>query len=344
MKLDDTQIGTPQILYKGAKAAIEALTGVVEGAIAYATDTNKIGTYDGSAWTWGAAHIIQDEGTPLASRTYLNFVGAGVTVTDDAGNDQTDITISAGGGSGHTIQDEGTPLAARSNLNFVGTGVTVTDDAGNDQTDVTIPMPSASDIGALANPVNHIEFDLTPTAVPDQQGILSWNSTDLTLDLNQGNATQQIGQEQYIRCVNKTGSPIANASLVYISGSQGNRPTIALARGDVESTSHVIGMCTEAIANNDEGFVTTFGYVRKIDTTGGAEAWVEGDHLYVSKTVAGAATKVEPDKPHHSDQIGIVTNVHANQGSILISISRHVAEEELSSQKEYANMFMLMGA
>lgn len=46
----------------------------------------------------GVGHTIQDEGIGLPQRTYLNFTGAGVTVTDDAGNDQTDVTISGGAG------------------------------------------------------------------------------------------------------------------------------------------------------------------------------------------------------------------------------------------------------
>lgn len=41
----------------------------------------------------GGGHTIQDEGSNLTARTGLNFVGAGVTCTDDAGNDQTDCTI-----------------------------------------------------------------------------------------------------------------------------------------------------------------------------------------------------------------------------------------------------------
>lgn len=46
----------------------------------------------------GGGHTIQDEGTPLTQRTNLNFVGTGVTVTDDAGNDATVVTISTGSG------------------------------------------------------------------------------------------------------------------------------------------------------------------------------------------------------------------------------------------------------
>lgn len=52
----------------------------------------------------GGGHTIQDEGTPLTQRTNLNFVGAGVTATDDAGNDATVVTI-PGGGSNHDLLD-----------------------------------------------------------------------------------------------------------------------------------------------------------------------------------------------------------------------------------------------
>jgi hypothetical protein len=41
----------------------------------------------------GGGHTIEDEGTPLTQRTKLNFVGAGVTVTDDSGDDATVVTI-----------------------------------------------------------------------------------------------------------------------------------------------------------------------------------------------------------------------------------------------------------
>gem|GEM_PF-3763520 len=65
MRKGDAQLGTPDALYKGTKAAIEALTGVPEGAVAYATDTNQLGSYDGSAWTWG-------QGTPPPATTAAN--------------------------------------------------------------------------------------------------------------------------------------------------------------------------------------------------------------------------------------------------------------------------------
>jgi hypothetical protein len=93
-------------------------------------------------------HLIQDEGGNLAARANLNFVGAGVTATDDAVNDQTDVTIPGGG---HTIRDEGGAMAAQPNLNFTGAGVTVTNDAGNSATDVDIPGGGASALDDLTD-------------------------------------------------------------------------------------------------------------------------------------------------------------------------------------------------
>jgi hypothetical protein len=42
----------------------------------------------------GSAHVVQDEGTPLTQRANLNFVGAGVTATDDSPD--TVVTIPGG--------------------------------------------------------------------------------------------------------------------------------------------------------------------------------------------------------------------------------------------------------
>lgn len=51
--------------------------------------------------SWG--HTIQDEGTSLTQRTKLNFIGASVTVEDDAVNDATKVTIVWWSGSGDVV-------------------------------------------------------------------------------------------------------------------------------------------------------------------------------------------------------------------------------------------------
>jgi hypothetical protein len=80
--------------YKGATGP----AGPVEEAL---SDGTTYGRKD-AAWVavGGGGHIIQEETTPLTARANLRFAGAGVTATDDAGNNVTIVTIPGGGGSG----------------------------------------------------------------------------------------------------------------------------------------------------------------------------------------------------------------------------------------------------
>ncbi len=183
-----------------------------------------------------------------------------------------------------------------------------------------------------------IQFDTTPTTTNVAEGLLRWNPTDRTLNLGMGDGgiiTQQIGQELFIMGVNKTASILSEGKVVYINGRQGLRPKFELAKSDSDSTSSAIGVVTETIAVNAEGFATTFGYVRgiKTDYTGTGiwgTTWSEGDILWVSKTTAGQLTNVQQTVPNHSDIVGTVGVIHGTQGSIFVSISKHKTLEELS--------------
>jgi hypothetical protein len=102
---------------------------------------NQVLTYDSASNTWknenggtGGGHTIQDEGTPLTQRTNLNFVGSGVAVTDDAGNDATVVTINTGSTDEKVKYDVGDPTAGYVADKFVaGTGISVAEGtAGNE--------------------------------------------------------------------------------------------------------------------------------------------------------------------------------------------------------------------
>lgn len=72
---------------------------------------NADGTYTPGTVS-GSAHIIQEEGVSLTSRSKLNFIGAAVTATDDAGNDATKITITASSASLTVTSTSATPYSA----------------------------------------------------------------------------------------------------------------------------------------------------------------------------------------------------------------------------------------
>jgi hypothetical protein len=89
------------------------------------------------AWPSGVSLLkratFQDEGSSLALRDNVNFVGAGVTATDNSGAGRTDVTI-----PGLAVADEASALPAQPTLNFTGAGVTATNNSGSNRTDVAV--------------------------------------------------------------------------------------------------------------------------------------------------------------------------------------------------------------
>ena len=187
-----------------------------------------------------------------------------------------------------------------------------------------------------------MQFDTTPTNIPTTAGSLVWNDSDGTLDLTLkgGNVTLQIGQESVLRVVNKTATNVnlleANYQAVRVTGAQGQRLKVDLAQATTDAFSaETIGLVTETINNNQEGFITTGGLVRGINTTGSlqSETWADGDILYLSPTIAGNVTKVKPAAPNHLVIIGYVVHAHVNQGSIFVKVDNGYELDELHNVK-----------
>jgi len=193
-------------------------------------------------------------------------------------------------------------------------------------------------LGEFGIQLGNLEFDNTPTNIPTTAGSMYYNDTDGTLDLilKGGNVKLQIGQESLVRVVNKTATNVnlleANYQAVRVTGAQGERLKVDLAQSTTDGLSaETIGLVTETINNNQEGFITTNGLVRNINTTGSlqGETWADGDILYLSPTVAGRVTKVKPTAPNHLVVIGYVIHAHATQGTIFVKVDNGYELNEL---------------
>lgn len=167
-------------------------------------------------------------------------------------------------------------------------------------------------------------------------GKLKWNTTDGTLDIGLmgGQVVLQVGQEQVARVLNNSGSILTEAGYqaVKISSAQGQRLAVTLAQANNEANStDTLGLVTENIANNQEGFITTSGLIRQIDTTGDlqSEVWVDGDILYLSPTVPGGVTKVKPLAPQQTVIVGFVVYAHKTQGKIFVKVDNGYEIDEL---------------
>ncbi len=176
------------------------------------------------------------------------------------------------------------------------------------------------------NQINYIDFN-TASVFTTKVGRIGWNDTDGTLDilLKGGNVTLQVGQEELCRVVNKSGADMLESEykVVKIITAQGQRLAVDLAQADSD-LNHLnsLGIVTETIPNNQEGFITVNGLVREIDTTGTlqGETWTDGDILYLSPTVEGKLTNIAPVAPEHTIRMGYVVHSHAIHGKIYVHV------------------------
>jgi hypothetical protein len=281
--------------------------------------------------------------------------GSNVTKTSDLINDGED-------GTSTYVETNNLGLTAFSNnyndldnLPTIPSAVTNTSDLINDGADGVNPFITLEDIppvtgfvpytGATQNvdlgeyeiKAGQVEFDQTPTGAAGA-GVMRWNNTDGTLDLGLkgGNVTLQLGQEQVARVVNKTATNItlleSNYQVVKIIGATGQRLSVDLAQANNDlNSATTLGVVTETIANNQEGFITTGGQVKEINTTGSlqSETWADGDVLYLSPTTAGKITNIKPTAPNHTIIVGYVEYAHAIHGKIFVKVDNGYELEEL---------------
>lgn len=152
---------------------------------------------------------------------------------------------------------------------------------------------------------------------PDATQFLRWNSQDGTLDVEMGldGVTQQVGLEQYMVMANATGSTLLNGKVIGFAGSSDGRikGQKYIADGSMPSI-YAVGVATMDIPNGTKGYVTTYGYVRDIDTS----AWNVGDILYASPTTAGEMTNVKPTVPNVTVPVAAVVVKDATAGVIMV--------------------------
>jgi hypothetical protein len=159
-------------------------------------------------------------------------------------------------------------------------------------------------------------------------GEVEYNDTQGSLiqGLKGGNVTNVIGQQLHQRVNNRTGSTLAKGTAVYLSGSQGNRITVAKALGVSDAFSaNTFGIVAESIADNQSGYVITEGLIKNINTS----ALVEDSAVYLSPTVAGGLTSTKPQAPQHTVYIGVCVKSNAGSGELFVKIFNGQELEEL---------------
>lgn len=200
----------------------------------------------------------------------------------------------------------------RTKLAGIETGATA------DQTGTEIKSLYEAQTGKILDNVTRIGLNGTNTV-----GQMTWNATEQTADLVlSSDVTLQLGQELLARVRNNSGSTITNGTVVMVTGALGasGNMTVSPHDGTRANGRKIAGLATHDIANGVDGLTLLRGKIRGLDTTGNpvGETWLEGDWLFVKPNDGGKLTKVEPADNELKMPVGIVLNVHANNGTLQI--------------------------
>lgn len=188
------------------------------------------------------------------------------------------------------------------------------------------PTGAVTGIDSIATP-DYIDFDTT-NAAGTAVARLGWDNGEgtLVLGLKGGNVNMPLGELIYQMCYNGTGSTIAKGQVVYISGGQGQRPSVTLAQANGDATSaRTFGVAAEAIANGAEGIVVEYGIIEGLDTS----AYTAGQTLYLSGTTAGAFQTTKPVAPIHLVYVANVIRSHASSGRIFVKVQNGYELDEI---------------
>jgi len=123
-------------------------------------------------------------------------------------------------------------------------------------------------------------------------------------------------RDNFVVVKNVTGSTISKGEVVYVTGAVSNVPTVGKAKADSVNTMPAFGVMFEDTLTGNFGRCMQIGAIEDIDLS----AFLDGDLLYVSATVAGEFTKTRPAFPNLAQSIGTVMNNSATVGVLQIFV------------------------
>lgn len=131
-----------------------------------------------------------------------------------------------------------------------------------------------------------------------------------------GGGTLGTADTVYSLVRNSTGGALAKGTVVYTSGANGTHVLVSPALATSDATSaRTLGFLTTSLANNEDGYAITSGYLEGVDTSGAPAA---GSIVYLSSSTAGQWTYTKPVAPNHLVYLGVVARKNATNGVIYV--------------------------
>jgi hypothetical protein len=182
---------------------------------------------------------------------------------------------------------------------------------------------------AFTQPVDSLFFNVNVPTNNVDTAKMRWDSDLATVVLGMyDQVPNELGFKNFWLVKNQTGSTITKGSIVYANGTVGASGRITIdkfiADGSIDA-KYLLGITAHDLSNGEDGYVISFGKIRKVNT----DTFAAGAILYPSPTVAGVWTDVEPVAPFIDMPIGFCINSHVNNGTIAIRVASGYELSEL---------------
>ncbi len=316
---------------------------IKSGELASNLADHSLWGFDGvSVFEYGSNSFLGLTGGPISGNLFVSG-NLSATTLFSGGTNLYDIFLTSGDLSG-------TSVSAGSNISIL--------QAGNDYTVSVVDSPSFnqlttsglttinSNLTVTGNTIlrstsattyyveNNLQFNTGYTGTTIIEGMMQWDEDNQTISLGLHNSVSiQLGQKTYYLIKNQSGATLQNGRVIRAAGALGSSGRILgqymIADGTIPA-KYTLGIATEDIIDGDDGYATEFGLVRGIITTCSlcGETWAEGDVLWVSPTISGGLTNVEPQFPNIKIEIAIVVKAASN-GSIFVRPHRYPSTNEI---------------
>ena len=317
-----TLTGAQALTNKTIDASLNTLSNIPNAALSFSSVTinGSAVSLGGSITVTATATAALTIGTGLSGTSYngstaVTIANTGVLSFDGGTTGLTPATATTGavtlagtlvvanGGTGAT-----TAATARANLSAAVLG------ANNDITSMTALT------GGISSP-DFIQFD-TAAGATDATGKLHYNNADMYQTLQfqmNGSVVQHVGEELYYRV--KLSAPATKGQVLMFTGTLGASGGLQAAPAtglQPDQSNYILGVAMQTGTTNDWITVVEFGEVKNIDTTGGAEAWTQGQVLYYNPSVAGGLTKTKPNTPNAIAIVAAVVHVGVSNGILFV--------------------------
>jgi hypothetical protein len=307
---------------------IQRVTGSIAQTI-YLPSTAS--TYRGQSWT-----IINKSSATVTVATYNNLsalttipanskgiftcvaqTSISVQTASDWYYNVIPVTSSAGSGTVTSVAATvpsflsiaGSPITTSGSLDITYSGTALP--IANGGTGATTAGAALTNLGAIGS-------------VASADGSVVVTTVGTAVDLSVSTTSPASVLLEQVR--NTTGATLTKGTAVYISGATGQIPTVSKALATSDATSaQTLGLITNDLANNSNGYVTIIGLVTNLNTS----AYTDGQQLYLSPTTAGTLTATKPYAPQHLVYVAIVAHAHPTQGKLIVKVQNGYELDEL---------------